>query len=153
MLFSRVDCVAFPKIHWRMLRLGVSLWTKSSVVKVRVFFRLYIYWISYTLAACLLWFVISSWTDSFPGIPEVRVQWGEHTVLARLWGVQKNQDGPRDDLLCEQDLLRVCPNRSAQTGKQLQAENQTGFFKNCKNANMNQEGHWLWSEFSRIIVI
>lgn len=34
MLFSRVDCVAFPRIHWRMLSPGVSRWIKSSVVKV-----------------------------------------------------------------------------------------------------------------------
>lgn len=36
MLFSRVDCVASTKIHWGILRLGVSRWTKSSVVKVRL---------------------------------------------------------------------------------------------------------------------
>lgn len=69
-----------------------------------------------TLQTCSPSAVLSSRTDSFPGVPEVWVQWGEHTVLACVWGVQKDQDGPRDDLLGQQDLLRVCPDRSTPTG-------------------------------------
>lgn len=127
MLFSRVDCVASPRIHWGKLRLGVNLWTKSLVVKVRVSFEFIHIYACYIFDCRYDWtyfvtFMIFSRTDSFPGVPEVRIQWGEHTVLARLWGIQKNQVGPRDDLLCQPDLLRVCPNRSTQTGKWQQAE-------------------------------
>lgn len=38
----------------------------------------------------LLWSVTFSRADSFPGVPEVRVQRGEYTFLARLRGVQKD---------------------------------------------------------------
>lgn len=61
--------------------------------------------------------LVSSRTASFSGVPQVRVQRGEHTVLACLRGVQESQNGSRDDLVCQPDLLRVCPNRSTQTGK------------------------------------
>lgn len=47
--------------------------------------------------------------------------------MARLRGVQKNQDSPRDDLFCQQDLLRVCPDRSTQTGKSLQVVKENRF--------------------------
>lgn len=60
---------------------------------------------------------ISSRADRLPRVPEVRVQRGEHIVLAGLRGIQKDQGGPGDDLLSQQDLLRVCPDRSTQTGK------------------------------------
>lgn len=62
------------------------------------------------------WPVISSRTDSVPGVPEVGVQRGEHPVLARLRGLQKNQDCPGDDLVRQQDLLWICPPGSTQTG-------------------------------------
>lgn len=64
---------------------------------------------------------VSSRADRLPRVPEVRVQRGEHLVLAGLRGAQKDQDGPGDDLLGQQDLLRVRPDRSTQTGKRGKA--------------------------------
>lgn len=137
MLSSRVDCVAFTKIHWGMLRLGVSLWTRSSAVKVRLANLVWTISIRskepLTVRLLVSSLHLLSGTDRLPGIPEVRVQRGEHPLLVSLRGVQKDQDGSRDDLLCQQDLLRVRPNRSSQTGlKQTRISTSACFIKMCR---------------------
>lgn len=122
MLFSRVDFVAFPKIHWTMLRLGASLWIKFWAVKVKLSFLVEFF--SLFSLFCVAWIrcahcysCVFSRTDSFPRIPEVGVQRGEHSVLVGLRGIQEDQNGAWDDLLRKQDLLWVCTDRSTQTSK------------------------------------
>lgn len=59
------------------------------------------------------------WSDSFPQLPAVWVQWWEHRVLDGLWGLQEDQEPSENGSQGQEDLWGFHPVWGTQRGQIL----------------------------------